>query len=144
MFLRPFVFGLCLVVCVGCLFGLYHLQAEPQPQERPQTTAVAGTQSNVRFVSQPATDINSDFYQTILKNNLFAPLGTVLNAEPEPGAHLSLVGTFVSEDPSASSVLVKNAMTGRHHLLSVGEGLAISTCLRSKRNRCAFTITAQR
>ena len=73
---------------------------------------------------QPFADsIDSDFYQTIIRNNLFAPLGTVLNAEPEPGAHLSLLGTFVSEDPSASSVLVKNATTGRHHLLSVGEGV---------------------
>ena len=70
-----------------------------------------------------ADSIDSDFYQTIIKKNLFAPLGTVLDAEPEPGAHLSLVGTFVSEDPSASSVLVKNATTGRHHLLSVGEGV---------------------
>ena len=74
--------------------------------------------------TQPFADsIDSDFYQTIIRKNLFAPLGTVLNAEPEPGAHLSLVGTFVSEDPSASSVLVKNATTGRHHLLSVGEGV---------------------
>ncbi len=70
-----------------------------------------------------ADSIDRDFYQTIIRNNLFAPLGTVLNAEPEPGAHLSLLGTFVSEDPSASSVLVKNALTGRHHLLSVGEGV---------------------
>ena len=123
MFLRPFGLGLCLVLCVGCLFGLYHLQAEPPRAPRPQTTEVAEPQSDVRVASETATDINSDFYQTIIKKNLFAPLGTVLNAEPEPGAHLSLVGTFVSEDPSDSSVLVKNATTGRHHLLSVGEGV---------------------
>lgn len=128
MFLRPFGLFLCLLLCVCCLFGIYRLQAAPQTQmptqERPQEKAgVSQPQSNVRVASQPATDINSDFYQTIIKKNLFAPLGTVLNAEPEPGAHLSLVGTFVSEDPSASSVLVKNATTGRHHLLSVGEGV---------------------
>ena len=67
--------------------------------------------------------IESDFYQTIIKNNLFAPLGTVLTPEPTPGTHLTLVGTFVDSDPSASRVLVKNATTGRHHLLSVGEGV---------------------
>ena len=70
-----------------------------------------------------ADSIYGAFYQTIIEKNLFAPLGTVLTPKPEPGAHLSLVGTFVSEDPSASSVLVKNATTGQHHLLSVGEGV---------------------
>ena len=67
--------------------------------------------------------IESDFYQTIIKKNLFAPLGTVLNPEPVPGTHLMLVATFVTKDPSASRVLVKNATTGHHHLLSVGEGI---------------------
>ena len=74
--------------------------------------------------STPFADtMDRAFYQTIIRNNLFAPLGTVLHPDPEPGAHLSLLGTFVSEDPSASSVLVKNATTGRHHRLSVGEGV---------------------
>ena len=126
MFLRPFGLFLCLLLCVCCLFGIYHLQAEPQPQEippTPQGREVAEPQSNVRLVSEPATDISSDFYQTIIRKNLFAPLGTVFSAEPEPGAHLSLVGTFLAEDPAASSVLVKNTTTGRHHLLSVGEGI---------------------
>ena len=70
-----------------------------------------------------ADTVDSAFYQTIIRNNLFAPLGTVLTPEPESGTHLSLVGTFVSEDPAASSVLVKNTITGRHHRLSVGEGV---------------------
>ena len=128
MFLQKLTLCVCLVLCVGSLLGLYSfLQAQtqetPPTPPTPQGREVAEPQSNVRVASQPATDINSDFYQTIIKKNLFAPLGTVLNAEPEPGAHLSLLGTFVSEDPSASSVLVKNATTGRHHLLSVGEGV---------------------
>ena len=74
--------------------------------------------------TQPFADsIDRDFYQTIIRKNLFAPLGTVFSADPDPGGHLTLVGTFLAEDPSASSVLVKNATTGRHHLLSVGEGV---------------------
>ena len=87
---------------------------------------VSATPAGIHLPSHTNTFANStdhDFYQTIIQNNLFAPLGTVLNSEPEPGAHLSLVGTFVSEDPSTSRVLVKNATTGRHHLLSVGEGV---------------------
>ena len=70
-----------------------------------------------------ADSIDHDFYQTIIRNNIFAPLGTVFSDAPEPGRHLTLVGTFLAEDPEASSVLVKNTTTGRHHLLSVGEGV---------------------
>ena len=80
----------------------------------------------IRVSSEPhpfTSSIDGDFYQTIIRKNLFAPLGTVFSAEPEPGRHLTLVGTFVSEDPSASSVLIKDTTTGRHHLLSVGEGV---------------------
>ena len=124
MFLRPLFLLMCVLLCVCCLFGLYRLQAETPRAARPQPQEVAEPHSDVTFPSRFAeSDISSDFYQTIIKNNLFAPLGTVLNAEPEPGTHLSLLGTFVSEDPSDSSVLVKNATTGRHHLLSVGEGV---------------------
>ena len=137
-----------LILCV--LFGLviyFRQQSEPASpgtlntaapvsvgtlasSERKGKAARASQASAVSAVRQlplhPKTfadSIDSDFYQTIIRNNLFAPLGTVLNADPEPGTHLSLLGTFVSEDPSASSVLVKNATTGRHHLLSVGEGV---------------------
>ena len=149
MFFRPFGLGVCLVVCVGCLFGNLS-RRDAQTQERPPTAEVWVSPKTLVFsendinrtrasshdvTSESRPDVSSrrkpgspdasetDFYQTILRKNLFAPLGTVLNPEPVPGTHLSLVGTFVSQDPSASSVLVKNATTGRHHLLSVGEGV---------------------
>ena len=62
-------------------------------------------------------------WMVLLSLGVFAPLGTVFSAEPEPGRHLTLVGTFLAEDPEASSVLIKDTTTGRHHLLSVGEGV---------------------
>lgn len=37
---------------------------------------------------------NADFYQTIIDNSLFAPLGTVLNTKPRPGENLKLITTF--------------------------------------------------
>lgn len=137
-----------LLLC--CLFGwvIYFRQSSateglPLEPPNPAASASAGTRASTASagagprevsVAPPAIHLPSytdtfadsmdrDFYQTIIRNNLFAPLGTDVNAEPEPGAHLSLVGTFVSEDPSASSVLVKDATTGRHHRLSVGEGV---------------------
>ena len=120
-----------LILCFLCGLVIYFRQQSEPVSPGPLNTAARASQASAvpavgHLPSHPqpfADSIDSDFYQTIIRNNLFAPLGTVLNAEPEPGAHLSLVGTFVSEDPSASSVLVKNATTGRHHLLSVGEGV---------------------
>ena len=116
-----FVLCVCLVVCVGCVVGIYHLQAEPQ-------TPVATIPQEREGVSEPqrttfSESIDSDFYQTIIRNNLFAPLGTVLNQKPVPGANLKLIGTFVSKDAARSTALIKNETTGQQEMLSIGEGL---------------------
>lgn len=38
MYLRPFRLGVCLVLCVGGLLGLYRLQAETRQQRHQATT----------------------------------------------------------------------------------------------------------
>ena len=119
MFLRPFGFGECLVLCVCCLFGIYRLQAEPQPQERPPTPPPVEVAEPHRTTF--SDDISSDFYQTIIKNNLFAPLGTDLHRKRVPGANLKLIGTFVSKDAARSTALIKNETTRQQHRLSLGE-----------------------
>ena len=126
MSFEKFLFFFCLVVCVGCLFGIYRLQAQPQrsgelgvpTQERPETTEDSETRGTLFSES-----IESDFYQTIIKNNLFAPLGTVLNQKRVPGANLKLLGTFVSKDAVHSTAIIKNETTGRQEMLSIGGGL---------------------
>lgn len=75
---------------------------------------------NARHRSRFENDINTDFYQTIIKNNLFAPLGTELNPKPVPGAHLTLVATFVSKDWQRSTAVIKHSATGHHHVLGIG------------------------
>lgn len=137
MFIRPFGYVLCLLLCVCCLFGLYHLQAQP-PQRPPTPAGVSETQSDVGSASPPQSDVQStrkssheetssdasaDFTQTIIDKNLFAPLGTVLNRQPVPGAHLSLVGTFVRENPTHSTALIKNRATGRSETLAIGASI---------------------
>ena len=126
MLTRPFVLFLCLVLCVCSLFGIYRLQAEPQPQEVPPTQEreVVAPQSNVRVASPAENDIDSDFYQTIIRNNLFAPLGTVLNRKPVPGANLKLIATFTRDDPAKASAIVENIATGEQK--SVGIGSVVS------------------
>ena len=100
-----------------------HSTETPTPQERPQPADVSDVKSTVRVVSQDPTDISSEFYQTIIKNNLFAPLGTVLNQKRVPGANLKLLGTFVSKDAVHSTAIIKNETTGRQEMLSIGGGL---------------------
>lgn len=55
---------------------------------------------------------NADFYQIIIDNNLFAPLGTVLNQKPRPGANLKLIATFTRHDPADAIAIVEDTATG--------------------------------
>ena len=123
MYIRKFGFVLCLLLCVCCLFGLYRLQAQTPIAPRPQERDVAETKSDVGFASDPESDVPSDFTQTIIRNNLFAPLGTNLHAKTLPGANLKLVGTFLTQEPTASTALIKDASTGRSHVLGIGDVL---------------------
>ena len=129
MYLRPFRFGVCLVLCLGGLFGIYRLQAKTSkqghqevthlpPASQPQFQPRLDAKTEFRLFAE---DINSDFYQTIIRNNLFAPLGTNLHYTPAPGASLTLIGTFVSEDPTYSTALIKHETTGRQRVLVLGE-----------------------
>ncbi len=123
MLTRPFVLFLCLVVCVGCLLGLYRLQAQPQPQEVPPTPQERPPPETE--VAEPhrllfSESIHSDFYQTIIRNNLFAPLGTVLNQKPVPGANLKLIATFTRDDPAKASAIVENIATGEQKSVGIG------------------------
>ena len=123
MLTRPFVLFFCLVLCVGCLLGIYHLQAQPQPQERPQPPQERPQER--AGVSQPnrplfSESIDSDFYQTIIRNNLFAPLGTVLNQKPVPGANLKLIATFTRDAPADATAIVENTATGEQQRVVIG------------------------
>ena len=100
MLTRPFVF-LSVALC-GVSVGY------PSP---PSRTATAG--------ETPET-IHSDFYQTIIRNNLFAPLGTVLNQTPVLGANLKLIATFTRDDPSKASAIVENTATGKQQRVFIG------------------------
>ena len=130
MLTRPLGFFLCLVLCVGCLLGLYRLQAQPQPQEVPPTPQERPQPPPERpppetEVAEPhrplfSESIHSDFYQTIIDNNLFAPLGTVLNQKPVPGANLKLIATFTRDDPSKATAILQNIATGEQKTVFIG------------------------
>ena len=56
-----------------------------------------------------------------IRNNLLSPLGTDLHQKPAPGATLTLVGTFVSEDPTHSTAVIKNETTNQQAKFVIGE-----------------------
>ena len=94
-------FWLFLVLIVGVLVGLSRRDA--QTQDLPETAALTEIQSPV-VVGEVSDDllsdaIDRDFYQTIIKNNLFAPLEANLHAKPGPGWNFRLIATFTTQDP---------------------------------------------
>ena len=123
MYIRPFGIVLCLLLCVCSFFGIYRLQAAPQETQPTPVESSDPPSDDVRFALPPKSEVSSDFTQTIIKNNLFAPLGTDLHSKARPGAHLKLVGTFLRQEPTDSTALITDASTGRSHVLSIGDVL---------------------
>ena len=72
-------------------------------------------------VSGTRPSVDDGFYQTILQNNLFAPLGTVLNARPRPGTNLTLIATFTTGDPTLAAAIIKNTATDVQGTVVVGD-----------------------
>ena len=134
MISRAYGVWLFLLLIGYCLVGFYYRQAETDypPMERVVSVAeetvsigevVNLSAENARHRSLFENDINTDFYQTIIDNNLFAPLGTELNPKPVPGANLTLLATFLREAPATSTALIENRTTGRQHVIAVGESI---------------------
>lgn len=67
---------------------------------------------------------NADFYQTIIDNNLFAPLGTVLNTKPTPGENLKLIATFTQHDPADATAIFQETDTGEQKTVAIGDILS--------------------
>ncbi|MDE0423981.1 MAG: hypothetical protein OXN25_03815 [Candidatus Poribacteria bacterium] len=134
MFFKNWTFLVCLICILCCLFGLYCLQAQTaaptQATKRfsePHSTKAPGPLKTRVFVERDAfsESIDSEFYQTIIQNNLFAPLGTVLNPNSVPGDTLVLLGTRVyPSDPVAASAWLKNTMTGEYREVFLGDSMA--------------------
>ena len=87
----------------------------------PMEKQVDGTNMNTHVFESFDLSENSNFYRTIIDNNLFAPLGTVLHRKSAPGASLTLIGTFVSAHPIHSTALLKNETTGQQVMVVMGE-----------------------
>ena len=86
--------------------------------------ALSQAGNDITHMERPAqtwkADVNADFYQTIIDNNLFAPLGTVLNKKPRPGSNLKLIATFTRHTPADATAILENTATGEQKTVAVG------------------------
>ncbi len=101
---------LCYVCVFLAMLSFPNVCGAPTPQA---PTPVA--------VEDPLTGIESDFYQTIIQNNLFAPLGTDLTPTPRPGVHLTLLATFTNTGGTPPMALIQDTTTSQQSVVGVGE-----------------------
>lgn len=95
--------------------------APPRLSEQPRTP------SRARFQSSPLPSASqSDFYRTIIDNNLFRPLGWT---RPVPPPAYRLLGTIVPKDgktPPQAIIQVSTA-GNKTHIVSIGDTLDVNT-----------------
>ena len=77
---------------------------------------------------------NSDFYRTIIDNNLFRPLGWT---PPRPQEPYRLLGTIIPTDAKTPSrAIIQNTVGNRTHIVTIGDTLdpdTYVTDIQSKR-----------
>ena len=122
---RPSLQALCVLLILCSVVGIFYLQADVST-DSPITPAM----SPQAPVTDDVVKASGDFYQTLIDNNLFAPLGTQLHQKPRPGENLKLLGTFLAPDAGRSTALIKQASTGRLLTVTVGDVLGDATVMK--------------
>ena len=126
--------GLALVI----LFSLY-TATTTSPENTTITIktqtypTVSTTPPRSRFQSSthPTEDVelkhfqNSDFYRTIIDNNLFRPLGWT---PPRPQEPYRLLGTIIPTDvKSPPKAIIQNIVRNQTHIVTIGDNLDTDT-----------------
>lgn len=129
MFFKRWRFRVYVMLVLCCFFGLYCLQAQLQARKRfpaPQSTAAPGSLESRIFVESDtfSATLDSEFYQTIIQNNLFAPLGTDLNPKQNRGVHLKLLATQVyPAEPVAATAWIQDTATDEYRKVFLGDSM---------------------
>ena len=69
-------------------------------------------------IHAPRTRIPADFYQVIITNNLFRPLGWT---KPEPPPAFELIATVMKSDGAFHKALIRNTRNRKLYYVTVGE-----------------------
>lgn len=132
MFFKRWRFDVCVVLVICCPLGLYCLQAQPEESTEAikrfavlSKAAPRPLESDV-FVEGDAFSgtLDGEFYQTIIQNNLFAPLGTDLNPKQNRGLHLKLLATQVyPAEPVAATAWIQDTATDEYRKVFLGDSI---------------------
>ena len=124
------LFLLVLVVCGLAVFLIvsFHTlptQTRPRRPVNPKSTEFPFDRTQPRRKTEPVRFQDTDFYRTIIDNNLFRPLGWT---PPRPVAPYRLVGTLVSG--ATNAVWVSKAIIvvgGEVRVVEIGDSLDAET-----------------
>lgn len=71
--------------------------------------------------SSPNANSQKDFYQIIVSNNLFRPLGY---RKPKRSSSFELIATLIDRDTGKNKALIQNTQNGEIHYVELGEAFA--------------------
>ena len=112
---------------------LLHTQppAQPYPKGTPapqkRATGTPRFQSTQKREPDSLTDFqNTEFYRTLIDNNLFRPLGWT---PPRPIEPYSLIGTIIPRDRNTVSpqAIIQATAANKTHIVTIGEKLDANT-----------------
>ena len=126
---------LCSLVLLLVAYGLYSrgLQAQNEDGSQPtnEQTEITPTRATTEVRRQDTTNINErtpprrqlnqpsqDFYQPIVENNLFRPLGW---RKPDDEPQYTLVGTLIESKNQRAKAFLIERRSNRYYPVSVGE-----------------------
>ena len=103
----------CIAVGIGVVCFEFLLRTHPQTPEKRTPTRTRNTQyrKTVSTPQETLTDFQkSDFYRTIIDNDLFRPLGW---RPPRPTETYRLLGTIIPKDGSTEAQAILQSTTAR-------------------------------
>lgn len=145
--------SICGLVLLLVAYGLYSrgLQAQDesgnqpiveQPEPKPARTTTIGQRENTandtertppqRLLNQPS----ADFYQPIVENNLFRPLGW---RKPNDESDFTLIGTLIESNNQRAKAFLIERRSNRYYPVSVGEKVGDAIVESIKPNEVSLT-----
>lgn len=129
MYIKWYVIISIATVCVLILILLTQTAAQPNSKEiralQDQQTVVRSRSTQTRKLETSKKFQKSDFYQTIIDNNLFRPLGW---RPPRPREPYRLIGTILPTDGEPQAIF-QTTVGKKLHIVSTGEKLDADTTL---------------
>lgn len=109
---------------LAIVFVVRVLSPSPPIKERTETEP-----RRVQRTPSPVLEVSKAYYQTIIDNNLFRPLGWT---PPRPVEPYHLIGTkLVTDAHTPPQAILQSTATQKTYIVSVGENLDASTSLVS-------------